>query len=53
MIGAKDKWNTLAKIILEQKNDVPLKQMATKIKHEKLIYEEIFSNFTKGKSISD
>ena len=27
--------------------------MATKFKHEQLIYDEIFSNFARGKSISD
>ena len=52
-LGAKDKWNTLSLIVRERKKDVPLLQMATKCKHEQLIYDEILSNFARGKSISD
>ena len=51
--GAIEKWNRLSKVICTDNTDVPLKQMAIKAKHEKLIYEEIFYNFARGKPITE
>ena len=36
---------------MEIRTDIPLKQMMTKAKHEDIIFQKIFQNFTKWKSI--
>ena len=45
---AKKVWSRMFKLIYEKEKDIPLLQMALKAKHEKLLYNQIQKNFTRG-----
>lgn len=49
---SKQNWNKLYQVILDQKSQIPVKQMALKVKHQSVIFDQIYANFAKGKSIS-
>ena len=51
-VRAKGQWNKLFRIICDYNKDIPLKQMTLKAKHEQLVYNQILSNFTRGKPIN-
>ena len=47
-MNAKKVWTRMFKLIYGKEKDIPLLQMALKAKHEKIVYNQIQKNFTRG-----
>ena len=44
-VKAKKMWKKLAKVILKDNKDIPLKQMAIKAKHEHVLFKQMYVTF--------